>query len=135
MVLWPDCQLDKFLNQNRPEDHWFAGVAPVLPMEPRLPPEVQQEVREGVRRMYSWVPANDPLGVPESYVDLGHIWSVKQSILKDRVAGLSADARTALTERLYAFLTYQRLKTAAHCPECGAHLAPSLLFENDSSAD
>jgi len=135
MVLWPDCQLDKFQNQGRPEDRWFAGVAPVVPMEPRLPPPVRQQVRDGLRRMYSLVPANEPLGIPESYVDLRLIWSVKQAMLTDRVAALSVHAQAALMERLFAFFTYQRPKPSAQCPECGAMIAVSLLFEGDSSGD
>jgi hypothetical protein len=133
MVLWPDCQLDKFKNQGRSEEKWFAGVAPVVPMEPRLPPAVQQQIRDGLRRMYSLVPANEPVGVPESYVDLRHIWSVKQSMLIDRVAALSVGARAALAERLYAFFTYQRPRASPRCPECGALVDPSLLFESDNS--
>lgn len=133
MVVWPDCQIDKFQNQNRPEDRWFAGVAPVLPLTPTLPPDVQQQVRDGLRRMYSWVPPNEPLGIPESYVDLRHIWSVKQSLLTERAAGLSVDARAALVERLYAFLTYMRPKASVQCPHCGGSFPSSQLFESDST--
>ena len=90
MVLWPDCQLDKFMNQGRTEDRWFAGVAPVLPMDPRLPPDTRQSVRDHLRKMYFYVPANDALEIPESFVDLRHIWPVKQSVLTNRVGNCLA---------------------------------------------
>lgn len=133
MVLWPDCQLEKFENQKRPEDRWFAGVAPVLPMDPRLPPDVRPSVRDQRRRMYFYVPSNEPLGIPESFVDLRHIWSVKQSILTNRVATLSLPARSALYQQLFTFLTYLKPKTSARCPECAAEFPLSAVLENDTS--
>ena len=45
VVLWPNCQIDKLLNQGRPEEKWFAGVAPVLPID-SLSSLVQQSIRE-----------------------------------------------------------------------------------------
>jgi hypothetical protein len=135
IVLWPDCQLDKFKNQGRPEDKWFAGIAPVVPMEARLSEEVREQVRGGIRRMYSFVPANPPLGIPESYIDFRHIWSVKQTLLRDRVGALSDSAREALMERLFAFFTYRHLKSSLSCPSCGAGFSPATFFEADSAPD
>lgn len=138
MVLWPDCQIDKFLKQGRPEDRWFVSIAPVLPMNPRLPEPQRQSVREQRRRPYFYVPANEPLGVPESYVDLRHIWPVKQSALKDRLATLSVDARAALYHHLFVFMTYLRLKESATCSACGAafSLADALeVIEDETPED
>jgi hypothetical protein len=123
IVLWPDCQIDKFKEQRRPEDRWFASIAPVLPMDPRLPELQRQSVREQRRRAYFYVPANEPLGIPESYVDVRHIWPVKQSALKDRLATLSVDARAALYHHLFVFMTYLRPKESARCSACGAALS------------
>jgi hypothetical protein len=32
MVLWHDCQIDKFENQGKPREKWFAAIAPVRPL-------------------------------------------------------------------------------------------------------
>lgn len=133
MVLWPDCQLDKFMLQGRPEERWFAGVAPILPMEPRLPVTVRQSVREQRRRMYFYVPPNEALGIPESFVDFRHIWSVKQSTLTPRVAAISLAARSALFQQLFVFLTYLKLKDSVDCPNCGAGFPLLAAFEADNT--
>lgn len=130
MIVWPDCQIDKFFEQKRDEDRWFAGVAPVLPLA-SLAEEVRHGIRASRRRMYFYVPANDPLEIPESYVDLRHIWSVKQALLKKRVAALTADTQAAFYAQLFSFFTYQRLREPT-CPKCGTEVS---LFESDTAAD
>lgn len=53
-----------------------------------------------------------------SYVDLRHIWPVRQSLLKARLATLSDLARLALFDHLFSFLTRKRLRDSILCPSC-----------------
>jgi len=103
LVLWQDCQIDKFKNQKKDPSKWFTAVAPIRPIT-----EIQdglEAVREGKRRAFFHLPAWDELGIPEGFVDLRYVWPVSQSILSSRVATLSTTARLALYDRLFAFLT------------------------------
>lgn len=60
--------------------------------------------------------------IPESYIDLRHIWSVKQSTLATRVIGMSAIARSSLFEHLFTFFTRKMLDAAPTCPTCGTQV-------------
>jgi hypothetical protein len=124
MVLWHDCELDKFMEQGRSEEKWFGAIAPVVALTDTFPEEhLRKAVREGQRRPYFPLPANEGLEIPESYVDLRHIWSVKQSILADRMISLNEPSRAALYGHLFTFLTHLAPRDDAICPHCSKRLA------------
>ena len=117
MVLWHGCEIDKFKEQGRPEERWYAAVAPVLPLD-KHEMAFRNGVAAGERAPYFFVPANDPLGIPVSYVDLRNIWSVKQSLLVDRIATLSDPGLHSLYSHLFGFLTAMTLASSTACPHC-----------------
>jgi hypothetical protein len=125
MVLWHDCQIDKWLNRDdgRNDSRAFAAIAPVNPLANQSP-DIQDAIREG--RHFSYFPVqavdNGPIQMVESYVDLRHVWSVRQSVLTDRILSLTERARFSLYEHLFTFLTRLRLDVDATCPECGTHV-------------
>ena len=123
MVLWHDCQIDKFESQQKPPAKWFAAVAPLLPV-PQHDQKAATAIRDGLRRAFFFVPAYPEIGVAvDCYVDLRHVWSVKQSILSARVGTLSQPARDGLYRHLFGFLTQRTLLDEFECPGCG-HLTP-----------
>ena len=120
MVMWHDCQIDKFENQGKPAEKWFTSVAPVLP----CPATEWENVFAGRRRAFFPVPRFDEGGITEnSYVDLRHMWPLKQSLLGERVITLSERAREALYAQLFSFLTQRALRESVNCPSCGSALA------------
>jgi len=119
MVLWHDCQIDKFKNQERPPEKWFAAIAPILPLKD-FDAESAGVVKEGRRRAFFFVPAFPDIGITEdSYVDLRHIWSLKQSLLIDRMGTLSPSARMDLYAHLFTFLTQRAYGRDVQCAHCG----------------
>jgi hypothetical protein len=121
MVLWHDCEIDKFKNQGRDPQKAYAAIAPIKPFH--LLPEAQHDaVRRGERLLYFHVPAFDDEGIPESFVDVRHVWSVKQSLLADRVVGVSDHVKRGMLEHLFTFLTHTRLAATVHCPHCGGEV-------------
>jgi hypothetical protein len=119
MVLWHDCQLDKFENQNKPPDKWFAAIAPVIPLQ-QSDAAAAQAVREGRRRAFFFLPAYPAIGLAkDSYVDLRYIWPMKQSLLVDRKGTLTQTARSDLYSHLFSFLTQRQLGSDVTCAHCG----------------
>lgn len=119
MVLWHDCQIDKFENQQKPPDKWFAAVAPVIALQ-QTDALAAQAVKEGRRRAFFYLPAFPAIGLAqESYVDLRHIWPMKQSLLSDRKGTLAPTARTDLYSHLFSFLTQRQLGPDVTCTHCG----------------
>lgn len=129
MIVWADCELDKSMEQERDENRWFAGVAPVMPLA-RFEEAIRPGIRASRRRSYFYLPANPTIDLPESYVDLRRIWSVKQSLFKQRVVALSEPAVRALQAHMYGFFTYQMPIDLKACPACGNAIK---LFEPDNS--
>ena len=119
MVIWHDCQLDKFEHQQRPPEKWFAAVAPVLPLQ--LSDSVAaQAVRDGRKRAFFFLPAYSAIGIAqESYVDLRHIWPMKQVLLGDRKGTLGSTARSEFYSHLFSFLTQRQLGPDVTCIHCG----------------
>ena len=128
MVLWHDCQIDKFENQGRAPEKWFTAVAPVLPIPTGTG---GQAIADGLRRAFFPLPAYPAIGLDQpSYVDLRHVWPIKQSVLTldHRVGTLSGPARQALYSHLFTFLTQRRMSTNLRCSSCGAGFAPEEAF-------
>jgi hypothetical protein len=118
MVLWHGCQLDKWKNRDEEMDddknrqeRAFAGIAPVLRLADYEPAKGRADIAS--RKHYAFFPLPPfKLGtrqIPESYVDFRHIWSVRQSILTNRLASISQQARLSLYEHLFTFFTRFRL--------------------------
>jgi len=134
VVLWHGCEIDRWKNQDRVKiGKAFAGIAPLQPFS-LLPPERHVSIREKGSYHFFPMPAVsvDGLEIPESYIDLRHIWSVRQSTLNQRVLGLSSVARSSLFEHLFTFFTRQRLDTNPKCPSCGTEV-PLVLADVDES--
>jgi hypothetical protein len=133
MVLWHDCQLDKFENQGRPPEKWFAAIAPVRPLAEVG--DTADAVRRGDRRAFFYLPAYPDITIEQdSFVDLRHIWPVKQSALAKRFGTLSATARLALYTHLFTFLTSRRLRHQVQCPSCAAQIPAAALVEDAGEA-
>lgn len=128
LVLWEDCEIDKFEKKKQPPEKWFVAVAPVLPSS-RFPPDIWEGVRAGERTQFFHLPALAAKGFDESYADLRYIWSVKQTLLVDRAATLGDIARRALYDHLFWFLTNRRLRDKVLCTHCLTTLPASDLFE------
>ena len=122
MVLWHGCQLDKWKNRDKErgdernrQERAFAGIAPVLPLAAYEPATGQAGIAS--RKHYSFFPLPSfKVGtrqIPESYVDFRHIWSVRQSMLTDRLASISDEARFSLYEHLFTFFTRFKLNLSA----------------------
>lgn len=129
IVLWADCQIDKFLNQGRPVEKWFAGVAPIFSAR-RLGSERQREnLFAGKKKAFFPLHAYPEAGVSDdSYVDLRQIWSVSQTLLTNRRATLSVRGRDALYDHLLLFLTDRQLSDKFECPKCGESSPASALL-------
>lgn len=128
LVLWHDCEIDKFEEKKQPPEKWFAAVAPVIPTS-GLPLATLLQVKEYKRRQFFPLPAMPSVDLPESYADLRYIWSIKQSLLNDRIAALSELTRAALHDHLFDFLTHRRLREALLCPSCHATLRSNDFFD------
>ena len=105
LVLWHDCELDKFEKKGKPPSSWFAGVLPILSMA-NMDAENIQRTQELQKTSAFPLPAAPELGIAEpSYVDFRHILPVKQSLLKARKGTLSTQMRNALYAHLFRFFT------------------------------
>ncbi len=134
IVLWHDCQIDKFLEQNKPLEKWFTGVAPLLPLD-RLDSKSAQFVIEGRRRAFFFVPAYPAIGLNDSmYVDLRHIWPIKQALLTERIGTLSPAAREALYAHLFMFLTQREILNELKCGKCGNVIQTRDAFSAENDA-
>jgi hypothetical protein len=119
MVVWHDCQIDKFESQGKPATKWFAAIAPVVPLQ-EADAAAAEAVRAGRRRAFFYLPAFTQIGIEkDSYVDLRHVWSLRQSLLVDRRGTLSPNARMALYAQLFTFLTQRSYESEIQCVHCG----------------
>lgn len=129
MVIWPDCQIDKFKNQSRPEGEWFTAVAPVFPIAKIGDTAVHAKVLALNRAQFFPLPAKPPHIPTDSYVDLRHIWPVRYSLLRDRKLALSREARDALAFHLFWFQTEVRVTPSVPCPHCSKPVDSSAFFQ------
>lgn len=128
MVIWEDCQIDKMKNQGREERKWYVAVAPLIPLSDLPNEKDRTTIREGRRMAFFPVPATRD--VPESYVDLRLMWPVRQSLLTERLAALSAEGRAALYGHIFTFLTAKRFILPSLCPKCGAELEAATILQD-----
>ncbi len=135
MVLWHDCEIDKFEEKEKPKEDWFAAVAPVLPLSLIQQADQRERVVAGDRIQLFPLPPLEPVNLPDSFVDLRHIWSVKQTLLTDRVASLGDVGRNALYEHLFTFLTRNRIRETVLCPACLATIKSADVFEAVAGED
>jgi hypothetical protein len=144
LVLWHDCQIEKAINQNpdRPEKG-FAAIAPVLPLDKLQSnsPEETAELRQGVRNnehhSYFFLPetAFGDFSLPDSYVNLRYVWSVKQTtLLPRRKLSLAPGVLLSLYASIFVFFTRFRLDVDPVCPKCGTAV-PLVKAEESDGAD
>lgn len=125
LVLWHGCQIDKWKNRGLAEEKIaqkaFVAIAPIIELGAFQPVEKQPDVMAG--KQYALFPLPSFTAgertIPNSYVDLRHIWSVRQSSLNSRLASLSQTALNSLYAQLFTFFTRFRLDTDPICPTCG----------------
>jgi hypothetical protein len=133
IVVWPDCQIDKPKNQGRPEQEWYAGIAPVIPFS-ELASNLHDKVRTFNRAQWFPLPAKTP-ELPESYVDLRYIWQVRYSLLADRILALSESARQAFSLHRFWFDTEVRARAEVDCPHCHKPINSSIFFHYKDSGE
>jgi hypothetical protein len=133
IVVWPDCQIDKGKNQGSPETKWYAAVAPVIPIS-MLDPRLHEKVRNFDRAQYFPLPVLDDL-LPESYIDLRHIWPVRYSLLKNRITTLTHAARQIFLRHRFWFDTGARINDTIECPHCRELIQSSFYLDNSESDD
>lgn len=135
MVLWEDCEIDRFAEQGKPENKWFAAVAPIIPAAQYFVANDLVAVEAGRRRRFFPLPEDKAAGIDRpSYVDLRLIWSLQHSLLVGRrVTSLSDGARMVLRDQLFAFFTKHWLPDTIPCPACEAdvHVRPKLIVAAD----
>jgi hypothetical protein len=126
VVLWENCQIDKFKNQkpSRPEDEWFAAVAPIFPMTTIPTDEHRRAIIEMRNESRFPLPgAPDSPIAEDSYIDFRYIAPVRQGVLRANRAGtVSRQTLDALYGHLFGFLTGRRILDAVSCPACGAQV-------------
>lgn len=135
MVVWPDCQIDKGKNQQKPEREWVVGIAPVKPLKD-LKPELAQKIFDFERAQWFPLAAHEP-DWDDSYVDLRYIWTVRYGLLADRVTAITENTKRALQLHLFWFQTEARLPESVACPHCANEIEGSLLlrFKQDPAED
>jgi hypothetical protein len=123
VVLWHGCQIDKFKGKKDPSKA-FAGIAPVFVLEERVPnPTDRTAIVAGNHRSFFPLPPFQigDVTVPETFVDLRYIWSVRQSLLLaegQRFASMGTELRMAMCEHLFTFFTRARFTDSVPCPNC-----------------
>lgn len=131
MVVWPDCQIDKLKEQNRPEKDWIVGVAQIRPLSSLSDKSVAANLAEkifGFQRA-QWFPvASNPPHWEAGFVDLRYIWTVRYGLLQDRAAALNDEIKRALQLHLFWFQTEAKIQTV-NCPQCDALLDGSMLLK------
>jgi hypothetical protein len=135
MVLWHDCAIDKFdEKEGAAAQRSFAGVVPVFPLATLQQPDARQAVRDGdVLDKYYLEPHEAQ--IPESYVDLRLVWPVRQAALVDRIVTLGLDARAALYDHLFTFLTRNQLRDELLCPACFTPIDAADVFDQVGGED
>lgn len=127
-VVWPDCQIDKLKNQQRPEREWLAAIAPVIPLS-TLDDNLHAKVKNFDRAQWFPLPAKSPEIPDDSYIDLRHIWSLRYALLSDRIITLSEEAKQALSLHKFWFDTEVRVRSEVECPHCHKPIDSSVLFQ------
>ena len=131
MIVWHDCQIEKSDNQERDRPQKaFAGIAPVMTLSvlqtssAEKTGEIHDSVRTGSNYTYFFLPSVTvgEFTMPESFVNLRHIWPVRQSSLYDRLASLHPDVIPNLYEHMFVFFTRFRLDHHPTCPSCGTEV-------------
>lgn len=132
VVLWHDCQIDKFKNQGKQKKKWFTAVAPIMSAS-QLNARDAEAIATGQRKAFFPLPASPELKVegPSCYIDLRHIWPVKQTLLVDRTVTLSEKTKLALIYHLFEFLTDREIPTEMECPHCQGMISVSLIESNE----
>ena len=77
----------------------------MLDINTRLQPQDRAAVEGGQHRSFFYLPGDAAASgfFPDSFVDLRHIWPIKQSLLKERVLTLADHMRLALYDQLFMF--------------------------------
>jgi len=129
LVLWHGCQIDKFEKHGKKPESWFAGVVPLLDINQRLQPQDRVNGESGQHRSFFDLPGDDAAQnfFPDSFADFRHIWSMKQSLLHNRVLTLADHVRLSLYDQLFTFFTRLRVMPTAKCPHCSKDV-PSSAF-------
>lgn len=133
VVVWHGCQIDKWKHKKAGRDRSdkaFVGIAPVIPIS-ELPSGHRQDVLDGHSHAMFPLPGFSvgERAIPDSYVDLRHIWPLKQSIATDRLVMLSDLARESMYLHLFTFLTRATFE-APTCPRCGTAVALRLTGDD-----
>jgi hypothetical protein len=140
ILLWHDCQIEKGENQKRVFEKAFAAIAPILPLDKLQTelPEETEKIRNGVRNgehhSYFYLPATTfgEFNLPESYVNLRYIWSIKQAtLLPHRKFSLSFEILPSLYASMFVFFTRFRLDVDPTCPKCGTSVPLVMAAEAD----
>jgi len=133
IVLWHDCQIDKFEEQGKPRSKWFTVIAPVFPLSD-FDAKGQEHVRAGRRRAFFYLPESASELMPqEGYVDLRYTIPIRHGLLESARAGtLSAEARLAMYAQFFSFLTRTSIKSGnIVCPHCAQPIPVSQLVGED----
>jgi hypothetical protein len=120
IVLWHGCEIDAYVRRGKPQKA-VVGVAPIFRMVDAVhQSDARQAIRSLQRRALFPLQAFSVEGrqLDEGYVDFRYIWSVKQSIVTDRLATLGETALRALYGHLFVFLTRHRSDGGSLCPSC-----------------
>jgi hypothetical protein len=114
IVLWHSCEIADYVRRGE-ERKAVVGVAPIFSMVERLPEPHRKPVRGLQRSAMFPLPPLDVGGTSygEAYVDFRLIWSVKQSLLTQRLASLSETYLQSMYNHLMLFLTRRRVQEAA----------------------
>jgi len=131
MVLWPDCQIDKQKNRERPEREWIAAVYPVRPLSD-VPEEHRAEVATLERAQWFPLPPHGAELTEHSFVDFRRGWPIRQTLLSGRVLSLSDEALAALRLHLFWFITELSFREPLVCPHCRSGLAVADIFQRNT---
>ena len=122
VVIWHDCQIDKFENQGKKPGKWFAAVAPIVPFTvANMSEDSRDVVRQGKRRAFFHLEAWADAGVSEEgFIDFRHLLPIRQTWLIPRRKGSLSDVvRDSLQAHLFSFLTQRDLPHGVVCSNCG----------------
>lgn len=125
MVLWHGCEIEKFDNQGRAKA--FAAIAPIQPLDllqgdtSERTTLMREGVKDGRHQAYFYLPAvtREGFSLPESFVNLRYLWSVRQEALSDRVLSIEPSILPSLYSQLFVFFTRFRIDGDPKCPTCG----------------
>jgi hypothetical protein len=132
IVIWEDCQIEKMENQGKDEHKWYVGVAPVFSLRQMIAnADHRAPILEGRRMAFFPLPADQALGLNEDhYVDLRLIVPVRYTMVGERRAALTPEARAAFQAHLFKFLTAKTYSHAIECPACSAMITADKLLQD-----